>query len=187
MLWVEQLEMRFATAPEPGRDRELEERGAMLLRRAGAGRIANALRVEWSTRLRSSAGRANYRDHLITLNPRLYEFGQAEIDRTLRHELAHLLAQFRSGRRRVAAHGDEWRTACEELGISGEARCHALPLPVSRRAPRYVYRCPMCEGEFPRVRLIRRAVACLACSKKHNRGRFDPRAKLRLVRRLEAA
>ena len=187
MLWVEQLEMRFATSPEPGRDRELEERGAMLLRRAGAGRIANALRVEWSTRLRSSAGRANYRDHLITLNPRLYEFGAAEIDRTLRHELAHLLAQFRSGRRRVAAHGEAWRAACEELGIGGEARCHTLALPVSRREPRYVYLCPMCAGKFPRVRLIRRAVACLACCKKHNRGRFDPRAKLRLVRRREAA
>lgn len=191
MLLVEQLELLFAPVAavaghgyRRGRDRGLEERGAMLLRDLGAARIAGSLRVEWSGRLKSTAGRANYRAQLITLNPRLHEFGEAEIDRTLRHELAHLLAQFRAGRRRIAAHGKQWRAACSDLGIPGEARCHTLPLPVTRRAARYVYRCPMCTREYPRVRRIRRALACLACCKKHNRGRFDERAKLRLVRRL---
>lgn len=166
-----------------GRDTELEIHARRLLHPLGAKRIANALRVEWSRRLKSTAGRANYRTRVITLNPRLHDFGEAEIDRTLRHELAHFLAQFRAGRRRVAAHGREWRLACGDLGIPGESRCHTLPLPVSRRAARFFYRCPMCSREFPRVRRIRRALACLACCKKYNGGRFDERARLRLVRR----
>lgn len=186
MLWLEQLELHFGIASPRtrGRDPYLECRGAMLLRSVGAARIAGALRVEWSSRLRSAAGRANYRTQLITLNPRLHEFGEAEIDRTFRHELAHLLAQFRAGRRRISAHGREWRLACKDVGVPGETRCHTLPLPVTRRAARFVYRCPICTREFPRVRRIRRALACLACCKEHNGGRFDARAKLRLVKKI---
>ena len=63
--------------------------------RQGANRIANDLRVEWNSRLKTAAGRADYRQKLISLNPRLVEH-PAEIDRTLRHELAHILAQFRA-------------------------------------------------------------------------------------------
>lgn len=187
MLLVEQLELLFAASPLRGRDRDLEKRGAMLLRELGAEPIAKSLRVEWSARLKSTAGRASYRCQLITLNPRLHDFGETEVDRTLRHELAHLLAQFRVGRRRIAAHGREWRAACADLGIPGETRCHTLPLPVVQRVARFVYRCPMCTREFLRVRRVRRALACLACCKKHNRGLFDERAKLRLVRRLETS
>ena len=47
--------------------------------------------------------------------------------------------------------------------------------------PRYVYRCPNCKEEFPRVRRIRRAIACLACCRAHNRGEFDARFRLRLI------
>jgi SprT-like family. len=36
----------------------------------------------------TAAGRADYRQKVISLNPRLLEH-PAEIDRTLRHELAH--------------------------------------------------------------------------------------------------
>ena len=104
-----------------------------------------------------------------------------EIERTLRHELAHLLAQFRVGRRRIAPHGIEWRQACRDLGIADEARCHNLPFAAKTYARRYVYRCPNCKEEFPRVRRIRRAIACLACCRKHNRGNFDPRFRLKLV------
>src|SRR4029077_20439164 len=85
-----------------------------------------------------------------------------EVNRTLRHELAHLLAQWRVGRRRIAPHGAEWRQACRDLGIADEARCHNLPFATKSLLPPYVYRCPNCKEEFPRVRRIRRAIACLA-------------------------
>jgi SprT protein len=104
-----------------------------------------------------------------------------EIDRTLRHELAHLLAQWRVGRRRIAPHGTEWRAACRDLGIADEARCHNLPFATRGFPPRYVYRCPNCKEEFPRVRKIRRAIACLTCCRAHNGGDFDPRFRLKLI------
>jgi len=158
----------------------LEENARELLRSLGAGRIANELRVEWNSRLKTVAGRADYHEKLISLNPRLTEH-PAEIDRTLRHELAHILAQFRAGRRRIPPHGNEWRQACIDLGIADEKRCHNLPFPARTYAARFVYRCPNCRKKFPRVRRVRRAVACLACCRKHNRGHFELRFRLRLL------
>jgi SprT protein len=151
-----------------------------LLRSLGAARIAGELRVDWNSRLKTAAGRADYREKLISLNPQLSEY-PTEIDRTLRHELAHILAQFRAGRRRIPPHGVEWQQACMDLGIADEKRCHSLPFPTRTYAARFVYRCPNCRQEFPRVRRARRAVACLACCRKHNGGDFDPRFRLRLT------
>jgi predicted SprT family Zn-dependent metalloprotease len=162
------------------RNPSLETKARSLLRANGGGRIANELRVEWNLRLKTAAGHADYRQKLISLNPRLSEHPD-EIDRTLRHELAHLLAQFRAGRRRILPHGEEWRTACRDLGIADEKRCHNLPFPARTCSARFVYRCPNCRQEFPRVRRVRRAVACLACCRKHNGGEFDARFRLRLV------
>lgn len=151
-----------------------------LLRSLGAERIATELRVEWNSRLKTAAGRADHRQKLISLNPRLVEH-PAEIDRTLRHELAHILAQFRAGRRRISPHGPEWQQACRDLGIVGEKRCHTLPFPTKSYAPRFIYRCPNCRRDFPRVRRIKRTVACLACCRAHNGGEFDVRFRLKLL------
>ncbi len=155
----------------------LQSTARELLRANGAGRIATELRVEWNPRLTTAAGRADYHEKLISLNPRLVDH-PTEIDRTVRHELAHILAQFRSGRRKISAHGNEWRNACVDLGIGDEKRCHNLPFPTRTYVARFIYRCPNCHQEFPRVRRVRRAVACLACCRKHNGGEFDPRFRL---------
>ncbi|MEY2585001.1 MAG: SprT protein [Verrucomicrobiota bacterium] len=165
-----------------GRDSALEATAREILTGVNAAELAAEVRVEWNARLFSAAGRADSRRNLVSLNPRLRDHDAAEIDRTLRHELAHLLAQFRVGRRRVPPHGAEWRQACHDLGIGDEARCHTLPFPVKKRAPRFLYRCARCGREFPRVRRIKRAVACLECCRKFNRGKFDPKARLRLVK-----
>ena len=151
-----------------------------LLRSLGAKRIATEIRVEWNFRLKTAAGRADHRQKLISLNPRLGEH-PAEIDRTLRHELAHILAQFRAGRRPISPHGSEWQQACRDLGIAGEKRCHTLPFPAKRYVPRFIYRCPNCRRDFSRVRKIKRTVACLACCRAHNRGEFDVRFRLKLL------
>jgi len=164
-----------------GLDPDLERQARELLRANGAARIATKLRVEWNSRLKTAAGRADYRQKLVSLNPRLLEH-PAEIDRTLRHELAHVLAQFRAGRRHILPHGAEWRHACHDLGIADEKRCHNLPFPARRYTPRFIYRCPNCRQDFPRVRRARRAVACLACCRACNGGKFDARFRLRLVR-----
>ena len=159
---------------------DLEETARELLGSLGAARIANDLRVEWNSHLKTAAGRADYHEKLISLNPRLSEF-PIEIDRTLRHEVAHILAQFRVGRRKISPHGVEWQQACIDLGIADEKRCHHLPFPARTFAALFVYRCPNCHQEFPRVRRMRRAVACLACCRKHNGGHFDPRFRLKPI------
>jgi SprT protein len=160
---------------------DLEAEARELLCSLGAKRIATELRVEWNSRLKTAAGRADYRQKLISLNPRLVEHPE-EIDRTLRHELAHFLAQFRAGRRRISPHGPQWQQACCDLGIGGEKRCHTLPFPAKRCAPRFIYRCPNCRRDFPRVRKIKRTVACLACCRDHNRGEFDVRFRLKMLK-----
>lgn len=162
------------------RDLDVETKARELLCSVGAPRIAREIRVEWNSHLKTAAGRADYRQKLISLNPRLFEHPH-EIDRTLRHELAHLLAQFRAGRRRILPHGDEWRTACRDLGIADEKRCHNLPFVVTERAWRYLYQCPYCQRDFHRTRRIKHAVACLACCRAHNGGQFAARFRLRLV------
>ena len=159
----------------------LEGKARELLRMNGAGKIATIIRVEWNARLKTCAGRADYRSKLISLNSQLVHH-PSEIDRTLLHELAHILAQFRAGRKRILSHGADWRQACRDLGIADEKRCHNLPFPVAERARRYLYKCPNCQRDFPRVRQIKRAVACLVCCRAHNNGEFDARFRLRLVK-----
>jgi SprT protein len=161
---------------------ELQDRAQSLLRRLNPGILTNRVRVEWNERMRTTVGRADFRRCLISLNPALQEFGPAEIDRTLRHELAHLLAQFRFGKRRIEPHGREWRDACYDLGISGERAGHTLPLVGRSLSRRFVYCCQNCQGHFPRVRRIRWAIACLACCRKFSGGNYDERFRLRLVK-----
>jgi SprT protein len=162
----------------------LRTKARQLLRANGAARIASEVRVEWNTRLKTCAGRADYRQKLIMLNPELVCHPN-EVDRTLRHELAHFLAQFREkSRRRIKPHGSEWREACRDLGIGGEKRCHNLPFAATNSKKRFLYRCPKCWRDFPRVRRIRRAIACLACCRAHNRGKFDSRFQLRITTKV---
>ena len=153
----------------------LESRARQLLKNLQCEALAARVRIRWNPRMRSTAGTALASKSLITLNPRLQDFGADEVDRTLRHELAHLLAHFRAGRRRIAAHGPEWQQACRDLGLTDEKRCHTLPLPRRQMKARHFYRCPACTQELRRVRPLRGRTACLACCRKHNGGRYDDR------------
>src|SRR5205823_4961165 len=121
---------------------ELAETARALLRGIGCDALAARVQVRWNPRMRTTAGLARYADSLVILNPKLAQFGMDEIDRTLRHELAHLVAKFRAGRRRIAPHGVEWKAACRELVLPGEPRCHDLPLPRAQRRAKHFYRCP---------------------------------------------
>lgn len=153
----------------------LLEESRALLRAVGAHALAERVRLEWNARMRSTAGLAFPGRSLVRLNPRLREFGEAEVRRTLLHELAHLLAHERAGRRRIAPHGAEWRRACVDLGLTDEKRTHDLPLPRRTVARRYHYRCPSCATTIARVQPLRRGSACLNCCRAHNRGRYDAR------------
>jgi len=164
---------------------DLQKAARNLLRALASRDLADRVQVRWNRRMRSTAGTAFPAKALITLNPRLIEFGAEEIDRTLRHELAHLLAHHRAGRRRIAPHGVEWQQACRDLGLTDEKRCHDLPLPRRKIARRFVYRCPNCAVELHRARPFRRKSACLACCRRYRGGHYDE--KFRFVKVIDPA
>jgi predicted SprT family Zn-dependent metalloprotease len=153
---------------------ELEHECRQLLLNLGIESATDIVKVCWNPRLRSTAGYAKYPSWRIELNPRLRAF-DGQVDRTMRHELAHLVAYHRAGRRRIEPHGREWQQACADLGIPGEAAHHRLPLPRSQMRRPHAYQCPSCSTVVRRVRPFKRATACLACCRKHAGGSFDSR------------
>jgi predicted SprT family Zn-dependent metalloprotease len=157
---------------------ELQKLANAKLQRLGLEGLAKKLSVAWNPRMRSTAGLAYPATTQIVLNPRLLGFGTAEVERTLLHELAHLVAHHRCGRRRITPHGPEWRQACQDLGLPNEARCHDLPLPRRKLARDFVYECPQCLTLLERVRAFRRPAACMCCCRKYAAGHYDERFKL---------
>lgn len=155
----------------------LQDHARFLVIALGLPDAADKLRVTWNSRLRSTAGYARWPKWIVELNPRLREFdGQTE--RTLKHELAHLIAYERAGRRRIEPHGAQWLKACADLGIPDESARHTLPFPRSKQMRRLTYACPACGKEIARVQKFKRPTACLPCCRTHNRGRYDARFKL---------
>jgi predicted SprT family Zn-dependent metalloprotease len=122
---------------------------------------------------------------VIELNPALRGIGPGEVERTLLHELAHLVAFERAGRRRIKPHGREWRRACRELGIPDESAGHRLELPSRTIRRRWAYICPACGVRLERVRRMRGHTACWACCRAHNGGDYDERFRF-VEQRLEA-
>lgn len=158
-----------------GADRLLQGQCDLALRNAGNPELAGRILVVWNARLKTTAGIACYRRRTIYLNPKLKEFGEIEVSRTLLHELAHFLASHRAGRKRIAPHGEEWKKACADLGIPGENRCHSLPFPRKKKSPKFFYRCPCCGNILRRVQPLSSPAACLPCCKKFNKGKYDKR------------
>ena len=137
--------------------------------------------VCWNPGLRTTAGLAIWRERRIVLNPKLVEFSAGEVQRTLRHELAHLLAQHRAGRRRIDAHGPDWRAACADLGIPNEPRCHDLPFKRRKIERKFFYACPACATVLARVRPARKRIACVKCCRKHNGGAYQERFRFKPI------
>ncbi len=160
-------------------DPVLAHRGRSLARALGCHGIERSLSVKWSARLITTAGLANLHLKQITLNIRLKDISEAEVERTFLHELAHLIAHERADNRRIKAHGAEWRRACADLGIPGESARHNLPFKRRKLAVRYHYLCTHCGKSIARVRKIRYPAACADCCNSLNRGRFDRRFLLR--------
>lgn len=169
--------------PRPGsrrRDPVLEDRAREILRPL-APALADTVVAGWNTRMRTTAGVALLHRREVWLNPALREVSAGEVERTLRHELAHLLAAFRHGRRRLAPHGPEWSEACRDLGIAGEERTHRLPFQGRRLKRRYLLRCPGCGGSHERVRVPHGRIACLACCRLHHGGRYHERFRFQVL------
>jgi SprT protein len=151
---------------------------SLLAEKAGES-YASTVNIVWNKRMRSTAGRAFLNLAKVELNPKLLHLGDdplVHVRQTLLHELAHLLAHHRSGRK-ICAHGAEWKQACVDLGIPGESATHSLPLPSRKQRKKWSYACPVCLEVIDRVKRMRGDSACYSCCKKHNRGRFHRRYK----------
>jgi predicted SprT family Zn-dependent metalloprotease len=148
----------------------------------GLPELARKVRVSWNPRMQTTAGRAWWPDRCIELNPKLRQCEPDQLWRTLKHELAHLVAYERCGRRRIDPHGAEWQTACADLGIAGEEPYHTLPFKRRRVKRNHAYTCPNCSETIRRVKPIQRAVACYSCCRKFNRGAYDDRFRLVKIR-----
>lgn len=135
-------------------------------------KLADRVQVVWNSRMRSAAGRAFWPDARVELNPKLLGISMSEVRRTLLHELAHILAYHRAGRREIAPHGIEWQQACCDLGIPGESATHRLPLGGTRQRMRWRYVCPSCQVYFERARRIGQKSACYRCCHTHNGGKY---------------
>jgi predicted SprT family Zn-dependent metalloprotease len=185
-----QLEFRWASwlrvlrFPAPVKERPTREDGGLTAWCTEASNdlalpeLARKVRVVWNPRMQTTAGRAWWPDRTIELNPKLRDCQPEELWRTLKHELAHLVAYERCGRRHIDPHGDEWQAACTELGIHGEKPFHTLPFKRRRMKRNHSYICPNCLCIIHRVRPIQRTVACYDCCRKFNRGAYHERFKL---------
>jgi len=162
------------------RDPLLEEKARLLLHSL-APKLSPLVVVGWNSRMRTTAGVAIAARWEVWLNPALREISEDEVEKTLLHELAHLLAQYRNGRRRLLPHGMEWREACRDLGIPDEKRTHQLPFVGRRMRRRYQLRCPGCGESHARVRRPRRRIACLACCRNHSGGAYDDRFRFQVI------
>jgi len=188
-----QLQFRWTTwlrvfkAPAAPQSRPAKEDGGLTTwcaeAAAGLGlpELARKVRVSWNPRMQTTAGRAWWPDRSIELNPKLRQCEPDELWRTLKHELAHLVAYERCGRRQIDPHGIEWRIACADLGIPGELPYHTLPFKRRRVKRNHAYTCPHCFSTIRRVKPIQRAVACYECCRKFNDGVYHDR--FRLVKR----
>jgi SprT protein len=128
--------------------------------------------------MQTTAGRAWWPDRSIELNPKLKECAPEELWRTLKHELAHLVAYERCGRRRIDPHGPEWQNACVDLGIAGESPFHNLPFKRRKMKRNHSYICSNCFTVIHRVKPITRAVACYECCRKFSGGTYHDRFRL---------
>lgn len=105
--------------------------------------------LEWSGRLRTTAGLAVFPTQTIRLSRVVLDDAE-KLRATLLHEYAHLLAVHREGPRGVG-HGPAWRRAMLDLGESPR-RCHDYPVERRPRPRPYGYRCQRCGAEMSRAR-----------------------------------
>ncbi len=185
-----QLEFRWSsffglrTQPSPARPKSDRDDSGLTAWCAEASKslslpeLARKVTVSWNGRMQTTAGRAWWPDRSIELNPKLKDCEPEELWRTLKHELAHLVAYERSGRRRIDPHGKEWLAACADLGIPNEQPYHNLPFKRRRMKRNHAYICPNCFATIHRVKPIKRMVACYDCCRKFSGGAYHDRFRL---------
>jgi predicted SprT family Zn-dependent metalloprotease len=97
---------------------------------------------------------------------------QRAIEEIIKHEMIHLWLHERG---LPSGHTSEFRAKARQMG-QPKTR-HQIESPKPRSG--WEYSCSVCKSTFIRRKRFGRPVACAACCKKFNRGKFDARFKLR--------
>lgn len=118
---------------------------------------------EFNNRKRSN-GLCNYRNKTIQLSRHFLNREDEEVLNTIRHEIAHALAQ-------GDGHGYRWQRACLVTGARPE-RCASIPNELKPKG-KWLARCPSCDRTTYYYRKLRRARACGQCCLRFNGGRFS--------------
>jgi len=128
----------------------------------GHGDLAAGIRFGYNGRLRSSLGRAFYKENRIDLNPRLLGANPQQVISTLVHELAHIVVYRRHGQ--VDAHGLHFRALMAQAGFKGRAtvKLAVNPSGRTRRLFLYLHICSLCGQRFI-ARRVRRDCYCRHC------------------------
>ena len=122
---------------------------------------ADKVRIEWSSRLSSSAGVCYPKLRLIRLSTHYHARFPADVGSTLLHEMIHLV---------VPGHGPRFRAWLDKIqakggSVSRYSKAVAAP-------PRWVYVCACCNREIYRQRRLPRGGrdhCCRACGPKKGR------------------
>lgn len=120
--------------------------------------------VGWRVRVgsaKTNLGSCRYRDKTIMLSHPLAALNPlAELEDTIRHEIAHAIAGPGAG------HGPEWKRVAVEVGARPEREARGLASPPKQA----VGTCPNCDRVVRKHRRVR--VACGPCCTKYNGGKF---------------
>lgn len=113
--------------------------------------------------------------HLIFIEPGMTDLG---IEITVAHELIHLSDRVQGRPRRHHCHGNDAISVDEALVTGRDPEFLRIQLrdETERREAalrekhpyRYVYKCPHCKNEYPRVRKYTRAISCGRCDDHFN-------------------
>jgi len=146
--------------------------------------------MKWSRRLTRAAGTIRCERRLVTLSVPLlvdpfvvpgaafeicgvicdsYESALREI---LKHEMIHLWLYVQ---KLPHGHTPAFRAKARAIGQPRTRHNIALPPPMSG----WIYSCSFCPSELHRRRRFSRPVACASCCKRHSRGKYDERFKLK--------
>jgi SprT protein len=108
----------------------------------------------------------------------LRECEAEELWRTLKHELAHLVAYERCGRRQHRSARAGVAAACSELGIPNEKPYHNAAVQAPEHEAQPLLHLPQLFLTIHRVKPIQRTVACYDCCRKFNQGAYHDRFRL---------
>lgn len=94
---------------------------------------------------------------------------------TVLHEVAHAITFYNYGKGH--GHDSVWKRIVAGLGASPSSEAHLE----AYKPYRYTYKCPICGTETKTLRKYNNGIACAACCRKYNNGRYSEKYEVYLA------